>query len=158
MTGWPSFTVICFSFVLSFCAAADGQKPTSRPAVPQAAARARALRLVREVYQKEYASRDVEGRRALARKFIEQAGQNVDDPAARYVLLWEAREIAVGGRGALNVVPGVDPIEYHMDGVTQIQVQPEVGGPPTRGGGGVLKKNTPPHPAPERGGGGGGEK
>jgi len=80
---------------LAAAAAAPATRATSSaPAVPDEKAIATAQRLMREVFAAEYAAADTSGRRALARKFLRQACFSEEDPAARYVLLCEARDIA----------------------------------------------------------------
>src|SRR5687768_3612025 len=86
------FTVTCA--LAGFLSAA----PATRPAlqhVPDEPSQARAERMVREVYAKELASKDLFERRALAQKLIAAAMETNDDPAARFVLLKEAREVSV---------------------------------------------------------------
>lgn len=65
----------------------------TRPALPDAAEQARAEKLVREVFQREYASKDPAARIALARRLLQQAIETRDDAAARYVLQREARDV-----------------------------------------------------------------
>jgi len=70
--------------------------------VPDEPSQARAQRLVREVYAKELASKDVGERRALAQKMIAAAMESGDDSAARFVLLKEARDVAAGAGDAFG--------------------------------------------------------
>jgi hypothetical protein len=62
--------------------------------VPDALSLARAEKTVREVFTKEYALRQPAERAALAAKLLDEATRTTDDPAALYVLLREARDIA----------------------------------------------------------------
>ena len=84
--------------------AAPSTNPTTKPAlqhVPDEPSQARAQKMVREVYSRELASTDLEERRALAEKLIVEAGKSSDDPAARFVLLKEARDLASAAGDAL---------------------------------------------------------
>src|SRR5687767_38462 len=62
--------------------------------VPDDPSQAKAERMVREVYAKEYATSDPAARRALAGRMLRQAMDSGNDAAARFVLLREARDIA----------------------------------------------------------------
>lgn len=61
---------------------------------PSADAQERAERMIREVYREQYASHPSSERIRLAGELLEQALQTRDDPAARFVLLREARDLA----------------------------------------------------------------
>ncbi|MFI5380060.1 MAG: PA14 domain-containing protein [Tepidisphaerales bacterium] len=63
-------------------------------AVPDAESQARAEKTVREVFAKDYLLRQPAERAALAAKLLDEAARTDDDPAALYVLLREARDIA----------------------------------------------------------------
>ncbi|MHC4401782.1 MAG: hypothetical protein ACYTG0_19090 [Planctomycetota bacterium] len=87
-----------------------GRPETAKPEtdtrlpVPDAAARARAEREIRDLFGDEIqAARKPEGKIPLANRLAEVAGQVDDDPAARYVLLDMARSLAleVGDPGPL---------------------------------------------------------
>src|SRR5438876_10969457 len=71
-------------------------QPTTQPLihVPDEPSQARAERMVREVFAKDYAGHTPAQRVALAQKMLQQAGDTTDDPAARFVLLREARDLA----------------------------------------------------------------
>lgn len=80
-------------------AAAAGVPPTTgplaQPGAPlDAAAIARAERLVREVFAADYGAGDNATRRALAARLLAQAASSGEEPAVRFVLLREARDIA----------------------------------------------------------------
>ncbi|MBA4016512.1 MAG: hypothetical protein C0483_04935 [Pirellula sp.] len=75
--------------------------PAVRVPVPDAAAQQKALALVKEVFQADYAAaKTPEQKAALAAKLTDQANQTQDDPASRYVLLNEARTLALDGASA----------------------------------------------------------
>ncbi len=62
--------------------------------VPTGAEVKEAERIVRDLFRKDYAKRDQDGRRALASKLLAKSMEMSDDPVARFVLLAEARDVA----------------------------------------------------------------
>ncbi len=66
-----------------------------RTPVPDAAKQAAADKLIRDLFKKDFlAARKPVEKQALAAKLIQQAEETKDDPAARFMLLREARELA----------------------------------------------------------------
>ncbi|MDB5291398.1 MAG: hypothetical protein JWL69_2639, partial [Phycisphaerales bacterium] len=65
------------------------------PAPPTAAAQADARKTIKQLLQSEYADKSQPGRQALARKLLHNATTSADDAAARYVMLTEARDLAI---------------------------------------------------------------
>jgi hypothetical protein len=63
--------------------------------IPDAAAQKEAEKLIREIFKEDFARKTPADRLTLARKLIEQSSQSKDDPATRFVLLREARDLAV---------------------------------------------------------------
>lgn len=92
---------------LFVCAAplARAEEPSSgdRLPVPNSTAQAKVLKTIREQYKSQYALRTAEDQLALAKQFREQAEAAKDEPARQYVLLREARELAVNA-GDLDLV------------------------------------------------------
>lgn len=74
--------------------------------VPAKAAQARAERVVREVFAKEYAGKRAAEKSALAKRLLAEAPTE-RDPAVRYVLLREARNAAAAGGDGRRVVEAV---------------------------------------------------
>ncbi len=75
--------------------------PASAPApVPDADSLARAQRMVREVFAADFLLNDRLSRRALARRLIDQAADTADEPAARFALLSDARDVAAAAGDA----------------------------------------------------------
>lgn len=64
-----------------------------RPA-PDAAAQRDVEKIVRDIFKADYAKTAPADRSQLVQKLMKQAGTSADDPAARYVLLREARDVA----------------------------------------------------------------
>jgi formylglycine-generating enzyme required for sulfatase activity/tRNA A-37 threonylcarbamoyl transferase component Bud32 len=81
-------------------AAAAPQRDAEAPAavrrpVPDAAAQKTALAVIKQIFEADYAAaKTAEGKTTLARKLLAQADKTTDDPAARFVLLAEARDLA----------------------------------------------------------------
>ena len=82
---------------------AAGARPRARKAdgpnrtpVPGDAAVAKAEAAVRAAFKADYANKSPAGRKALAQKLSNEAGKTADDPAARYVMLTEALDVAAG--------------------------------------------------------------
>ncbi len=61
--------------------------------VPSEEAQAKSTSLIRDLFKNELANRSPEVRRSLAEKFETQAEQTQDDPAAKFVLLRESRDL-----------------------------------------------------------------
>src|SRR5689334_3102476 len=60
---------------------------------PDAAAQKKAEAIIRELFKDDYAKTSLMDRGALLRKLVAQARQTADDPAAKYVLYREARDM-----------------------------------------------------------------
>ena len=65
--------------------------------VPPAAAQKKAEGLLKDIYKDEYARKAPSDRAALARTMMKQSLETTDDAAARYVLLREAKDLALQG-------------------------------------------------------------
>lgn len=98
-------------------AASSGSFP--RIAIPDADALTAADALVHEVYAREYTqASDAAKRKALAKLFYEEARETDDHPAACFVLLREARELAKGVGDAGMALAAVDEMarRFEIDG------------------------------------------
>jgi hypothetical protein len=87
---------------ICFLAGPLGSEEAARDPVPSPDARKEAEKTVQRLFREDIAkARKPEERRALARKLIDHAVETRDDPAARFVLLREARGLsgAAGGPG-----------------------------------------------------------
>jgi serine/threonine protein kinase len=62
---------------------------------PEASTLKEAEKAIREVYKAEFAKKSPADQLALAQKLLRQAGETADDPKARFVLLREARDLAL---------------------------------------------------------------
>lgn len=68
--------------------------PQGKLAVPDGAAQIKAEAIIRELYKVEYAEREPAAMRRLTEKLLRKAVETPDDPAGRFVLLREARDLA----------------------------------------------------------------
>ena len=75
------------------CFAADDTDERRR--LPAAADLAKAQKLVKELLGDEIAQTKPAGRAALAARILKQADESRDDAAGRYVLLCQARDVAI---------------------------------------------------------------
>jgi hypothetical protein len=85
-------------------------KPVKLP-VPDAAAQAAAEKALKEKYKADYEKTKPEDRLALAAKFLQPGREDRGNPAAWFVLLREARDLAVQGEHARLAVEAVDEID-----------------------------------------------
>jgi hypothetical protein len=77
------------ALVLAMLAQGDKLPP------PTAAEQAEAEKLIKDVFKDDYAKRAPADRLLLARKMLQQGQETKDDPKSRFVLLREARELAM---------------------------------------------------------------
>lgn len=90
MSRWLVTLILFFtSWVTCFCAAGAERLP-----VPDEKALEKAQGLLREVYKDSLSSRDSAGRLELSKMMLAQAAELEDDPAGKYALLTQARDLA----------------------------------------------------------------
>jgi hypothetical protein len=77
----------------------DKKNDTRKP-VPTAKEQAEPEKLIRSLFKADFAKTKATDRAALATKLLDQAAQSKDQPANRYVLLREARDLAAKGGDA----------------------------------------------------------
>jgi hypothetical protein len=71
-------------------------KTSSKPPIPEAAAQAAALAEVRKIHRDELdKAQEPAKKKALARSLLKEAAETQDEPVIRYVLLGQARDLAV---------------------------------------------------------------
>ncbi len=92
---------------------------TKRGPEPAAGAQKRAEKLIRGLFKEDYSKRAPADQKALARKLLRQGIDTPDDPAARYVLLREAREIAARCGDMNTALAAIDESarHYEIDGL-----------------------------------------
>ncbi len=125
LSRWALMAILVV-MVQAVAADADSNE-AGRLAVPDAAAKEQATKMVKSLFAKEYAKRDPASRKALADKLLRQSLAGGDSPAVRFVLLSEARELAIQGNDRWNamnaadelvktfVVPGSTARQVHLD-------------------------------------------
>lgn len=69
---------------------------------------------VREVFKSEYAKTKAADRIALAAKLFSQAQETKNDPASKFVLLRESRDLAAKGSDPFGVVRAADMLSLHF--------------------------------------------
>lgn len=93
--------VVCMPLVTAFIVAAAEDKPTAIPAtdklpVPKQASLDAAERLVKDIFKGDYSKAKTSAEKlSLAKKLLEQGLATKDDPVGQFVLLREARDLAV---------------------------------------------------------------
>jgi hypothetical protein len=91
----------------------------ARAAVPDDAALAKALKAVLDIYAAEYdAARSAAQKVVLAKKFLEQSAATRNDPAACYVLIKSARDLASQAGDAAVAFQAIDEMSaaFEVDG------------------------------------------
>lgn len=78
----------------------------SRQPVPNSSKQSPVLKQIKEQYKSEYANREADAQLQLARTFRKEATNSAEDPVRQFVLLREARELAING-GDLNETFGI---------------------------------------------------
>lgn len=81
--------------LLAFALVRAGDAAPERVAVPNSTKQAVALKQIREQYKADYARKDAADQLALSKTFRQLAESSTEDPPRQYVLLREARELAV---------------------------------------------------------------
>jgi hypothetical protein len=90
-------------------------KDKEKAAVPEAADQQKAEKTIKELFQAEYAKTKQADRLALANKLLMEADGSNDDPAAKYVLLREARDLAAKAGDAGLAMTAVDAMAAAFD-------------------------------------------
>jgi len=98
----------------SIASAAPSSSPSTKssmlPEAPGASEQADALKLIRSLYPDEFAAHSANDRRAFARKLLKQGLETQDQPAARYVLLRQAADIASSAGDAPTAMHAIDAL------------------------------------------------
>jgi hypothetical protein len=88
-------------------------KPAKLP-VPSAEVQAAAEKALKKQYAADYADTKPEGAQALAAKFLQPGRENRNDPAAWFVLLREARDLAMQAGSARMAIEAVDEMDQQF--------------------------------------------
>jgi hypothetical protein len=103
------FTALTFIFSIG---SARAQSSAAKRPVPDEAAQKRATDLAKDVYGEEVAkAKTTKEKSELAAKLIAKAGDNGGDPAAQYVLLRVARDIATQAKDGPAAFRAVDDLD-----------------------------------------------
>ena len=103
----------------------EAERVAERVAVPDKAAQAKALKLVKEVYADEYKKKSAEDKLALAAQLLEQAGGSGNDAASQYVMLREARDLATAGGDIDAAFAAADGLAAAFAGVEAVALKLE---------------------------------
>ena len=90
-------------------------KDKDKVAVPDSADQQKAEKTIKELFQAEYAKTKQADRLALANKLLMEADGSNDDPAAKYVLLRETRDIAAKAGDAGLAMTAADAMAATFD-------------------------------------------
>ncbi len=95
-----------------------GPVAANRPAVPDDAKLAAAEKLLKELFKDEYARTKPADKQALATRLLDKAKATKDDPAARFVMLREARDLAAAAGDAQQALAAVAELDrgYAVNG------------------------------------------
>jgi hypothetical protein len=112
--------VACFA-ASGLCAGPTTSPAATRPGPPDAAAEAKARKLVNEVYADALRdARTPEQKAALARQILKDAAETKDDPAGKWVMLGVARELATDACDPATALAAVSALdEYRVDAVNE---------------------------------------
>src|SRR4051794_14939900 len=87
---------------------------STRAPIPSNDAQLAAERLIRDVHKQEFAKTSLADRRALISQLLDEA-EHSSDAAERYVLLRDARELAINAGDAAAAMPVVDAMAHDFD-------------------------------------------
>jgi serine/threonine protein kinase len=90
------------------------KRPETKAAVPDEAALAAAEQEVKEVHKAEYAKKKPAEVQALAGRLLKEGLETKDKPAARFVLLREARDLAVRAGDLVLAMQAADEMANHF--------------------------------------------
>lgn len=104
-------TVVGFVFACAITAMAQpAATPASRPPVPSSDKITEAEKLVKDLFKADYAKKKAADHIELAKRLLTAADETKDDPATRYVMYREAREIAARGGDIFMALEAADRI------------------------------------------------
>jgi hypothetical protein len=102
-------------------AKADAKAEEAKPPIPAADALKSTTAAIKDLYQKEYAT--IKGRAALVSTLIDQALQTNDDPAMRYALLVEARDLAVVAKNVAAALEACEQLAAGFSGPSVVELK-----------------------------------
>jgi hypothetical protein len=81
---------------------------SKRSPIPEAAKQKEAEKLVRELFKEQYSKKPLSDRKVLCRMLLDQSERSRDDPAATWVLLREAYDVAIQAGLVSSALDAVD--------------------------------------------------
>lgn len=113
------FRLIGFSsaiIILAIFSTIFGQVDSKKNAVPTASSQSEVRKLVKEIFEDEYAKANSPSTSlALAQKLFQQAKETKDDVVSKYVLLREAQQAAVNAADSNYVLQVIDEIDTFFE-------------------------------------------
>lgn len=109
---------LCYLIVvLSLASRVRAEEPAAKLPIPNAEAKANATKLVRETFKADYAKKSSSEVSALARKLLQAGRETNDDPAAKFVLYWEARDLFLRATDPASALDAVNELakSYPVD-------------------------------------------
>src|SRR5262249_38027081 len=118
-TGLPLVAVALTLFVTLSAAQPPGEDKVKKAKVPDAAAQEKAEKIIKLLFQKEYAKEDPAELLALSAELFKQGELSNDDPASRFVLFRESANLAAraGDFDAACRALGSLEKEFEVDGI-----------------------------------------
>ena len=126
----PLFAILLICFTQAVLAA----DAPPRPMPPSAADQATADKLIKDVYKAEFAKTAPSDKTALATKLLDEGKQTTSDPAAKFVLLRYARDLAADAGDVPTAMAAVDATgeTFNVDAVDmKVTALNRAGKPPT---------------------------
>ena len=107
---WSLFAILLAATIL------PAQEAAKESPIPDSAAQAEAMKLIKEVYGDEYAGAKTPGQKqALAKKLMKKADDTQNDPANKYVILKVAKDVATQAADVETAFAAVDAIAQSFD-------------------------------------------
>ena len=93
--------------------------PAPRLPVPDAASQKASEKIVRDLFKEEFTWKTPGEKTSLAKKLLELANQSKTDPAGRFVLLRESKDLSIAAGNAALSLETIDTLarEFEIDGV-----------------------------------------
>src|SRR5262245_5897626 len=101
---------LALSFMVALASMASAQVTRDKVGEPSPAAQNEAKKTIKELFKREYASRNPEERKAFANKLVSTARETRDNSALRFVLFREALDISTDLGDARTAVRVIDEI------------------------------------------------
>lgn len=107
--------LLACALVLLLLVPVIAEGPAKKLPAPDAAAQAAAEKLIKSLFKDDYLKKRPADQLALSAKLLDQARETKDDPTARFVLLREARDLAVQAGDVAQALRIVDELGREFD-------------------------------------------